>query len=228
MSRDLLDDLSARLFAAARQERPPAGAERRALEAARHAAAAPPARGGRSKVFLLAAALSGFALVLLALSRRERPDVSIAAERASSASRAPRPTMTTGLERPTTTPLSATSPAESASVSAKGPPSAGVAVRSLPTTLADELDALKIAQQALNASDARAALKALDRYDQVLKGQKLRAEATLLRIEALSLSGRREAAAELARRFTEQNPTSPLVDRARSFIKPGLGGSEHE
>jgi len=87
---------------------------------------------------------------------------------------------------------------------------------------------LKVAQQALASSDTQAALKALDRYDRILKGQKLRAEATLLRIEALSKSGQDQAAAELASRFARQNPTSPLVDRARSFIKPGLGDLEHD
>ena len=50
-----------------------------------------------------------------------------------------------------------------------------------------------------------------------------------LRIEALANSGQSQAAAELAARFAKQNPSSPLVDRARSFIREsGQGGSAHE
>jgi outer membrane protein assembly factor BamD (BamD/ComL family) len=84
--------------------------------------------------------------------------------------------------------------------------------------LSDELSALKVASSALSAGDPQAALAALDRYDRVLKGQKMRAEATLLRIEALARGGQTEAASVLAQRFVEQNPGSPLVDRARSFV----------
>ena len=99
----------------------------------------------------------------------------------------------------------------------------------MPPTLAEEIEALRVAEKSLSAGAPAEALKALDRYDRVLKGQKLRAEATLLRIEALSKSGQTQAAAELAARFTKQNPSSPLVDRARSFIKePGPEGAEHE
>jgi outer membrane protein assembly factor BamD (BamD/ComL family) len=84
--------------------------------------------------------------------------------------------------------------------------------------LSDELSALKVASSALSAGDPQAALVALDRYDRVLKGQKMRAEATLLRIEALSRAGQAEAASALAQSFVKQNPGSPLVDRARSFV----------
>jgi len=54
---------------------------------------------------------------------------------------------------------------------------------------------------------------------------KLRAEATLLRIQALARAGNAQAASTLAQRFVEQNPDSPLVDRARSFIQEGSGGN---
>jgi hypothetical protein len=166
-------------------------------------------------------------LVVLALSRPERAEVSIAAERPSSgAATTPRPALPAA--EPVPPPQPATSSAELAPVAPRALTTAGAATRSSPATLADELDSLKIAQQALSASDLPAALEALDRYDRVLKGQKLRAEATLLRIEALSRSGQRNAAAGLARRFAEQNPTSPLVDRARSFIEPEAGGRNND
>jgi outer membrane protein assembly factor BamD (BamD/ComL family) len=95
-------------------------------------------------------------------------------------------------------------------------------------TLADELETLKRAQSALDAGDARRALTTLDRYDRAAKGQRLRAEATVLRIEALSRAGQHGAAAALARRFVDQNPESPLVDRARSFIAkdPSAAGGQ--
>ena len=85
--------------------------------------------------------------------------------------------------------------------------------------MSDELGALKRASSALNAGDTRGALAALDQYDHVLKGTKMRAEATLLRIETLARAGQAGAASELAQRFVAQNPESPLVDRARSFVQ---------
>ena len=93
-----------------------------------------------------------------------------------------------------------------------------MAARLAPASLSDELSALKLASTALSGGDPQAALAALDRYDRVLKGQKLRAEATLIRIEALSRAGQSEAASALAQRFVAQNPGNPLVDRARSFV----------
>jgi hypothetical protein len=87
-------------------------------------------------------------------------------------------------------------------------------------TLSDELDALKRAETALASGNARDALAALDRYDHVLHGDKLRAEAALLRMDALSRSGQAAQAAALAARFVAENPGSPLVDRARSFLAP--------
>jgi hypothetical protein len=100
--------------------------------------------------------------------------------------------------------------------------------RSAPVTLADELVQLKRVENALGAGDTKHALDELDSYDRAPKGQRMRAEATLLRIEALSRAGRAEAAAVLARRFVEQNPKSPLVDRARSFVvnDPSAAGGQ--
>jgi len=92
-------------------------------------------------------------------------------------------------------------------------------VRSAPASLSDELGSLKLASSALSSGDPRAALAALDRYDHVLKGKVMRAEATLLRIEALARTGQTGAASTLAQRFVEQNPGSPLVDRARTFVQ---------
>ena len=47
----------------------------------------------------------------------------------------------------------------------------------------------------------------------------LGAEASLLRIEALAASGRRDEAARLARKFAVDHPNSPLIDRALAFVR---------
>ena len=86
------------------------------------------------------------------------------------------------------------------------------------STLGDELEALKRAETALGNGDAKGALDALDHYDHQLHGHELRAEAALLRMDALKRAGRAEQAAALAARFVAENPGSPLVDRARSFM----------
>ncbi len=89
-------------------------------------------------------------------------------------------------------------------------------------SLPDEIATLDRARAALVASDPGLALRVLDEYDQVLHGARLAAEATLLRIDALSRSGRAAAASELAARFIDANPGSTLADRARAFVHAGL------
>ncbi|HWA76756.1 MAG TPA: hypothetical protein VG937_30695 [Polyangiaceae bacterium] len=224
MSDDPLDQLSARLFRAAREEPLPDGAERRALEAMLHESGAPRVGRARSRILLLAAAFAGLVLLSTALSKRDRPEVSIAAEHPSVVKRAP-----------TLLPATATPPppepakkTEALPTVTSAKPKSVAPEHPTPPTLQDELEALRVAEKSLSAADPSAALQALDRYDRVLKGQKLRAEATLLRIEALSKSGQSQAAAELAARFAKQNPSSPLVDRARSFINQPAGEPERD
>ncbi|MES1173889.1 MAG: hypothetical protein ABUL62_06130 [Myxococcales bacterium] len=226
MTPDPIDEFGARLFEAARREQPPSGLEQRLLAGALREARAEEQRrpmalrrglttGAAVSVVLLAA---GIALQIRspkpnepisaepAVAHSASPKSPLAAESAPSASARPAPTSVPSIVKPTlTAPL----------------PSASAAV-----TLSDELDALKVASTALAAGDAPGALAALDRYDHVLKGSKLRAEATLLRIQALARAGNAQAASALAQRFVDQNPDSPLVDRARSFIQTtGLGGN---
>jgi hypothetical protein len=85
--------------------------------------------------------------------------------------------------------------------------------------LAEQLRRLKQARTALRAGDGATALALLESYDAELHGTDLAAEATLLRLEALTAVGRKAEAAALARRFVAENPDSPMVDRARSFIE---------
>ena len=221
MTPDPVDQLSARLFEAARTEAIPRGAEQRALEAARRDISREPANVARissARQWLAAAACVSLAAGAALLLRPKNADVGISAEPETVARARPEPRSVPS-SAPSSAPSAVAPIAPSLAVTAKPAPSvAPVPVRSAPASLSDELGALKVASSALSAGDPKAALSALDRYDRVLKGQKLRAEATLLKIEALSRAGQAQAASTLAQRFVEQNPGNPLVDRARSFV----------
>ncbi|MDX2055436.1 MAG: hypothetical protein SFV15_23745 [Polyangiaceae bacterium] len=218
MEKDPLDSLSAQLFAAAREEAPPAGAEARAVAAVRRQASGEPAAGVLvrgvfgSKAWLLAAVVASVAIAFGFVWFGAEPE---------HASIRPEPSRPLPTSEPVvvSTPSAPPVPAIPAPAKAAKGGAENASVKNSPATLSDELEALKVAQTALSASDAPGALRALDRYDRVLRGQKLRAEASLLRIEALSAAGQAEAASKLASRFVEENPNSPLVDRARTFIK---------
>lgn len=208
MTPDPLDQLSARLFQAAREEPPPEGAQRRVLLAVR---AAEPAPVARLRTAGIACGVIALAAAVVLWARREEPPSRISAEPIRPVLHAISP------------PAPASAPVVSSTqVPVKAAPSASTphALTSAPVTLDDELTALKRASSSLESGDARGALAALDQYDHVLKGKKLRAEATVLRIEALSRAGEREKASALAQQFVDQNPESPLVDRARSFTQP--------
>lgn len=88
-----------------------------------------------------------------------------------------------------------------------------------PFTLQRELELLGQTKAALAANDAKTALRVLSRYQSLsaTRGQ-LRAEAEVLRLEALSQNGQSEMAASEARKFLERRPTSPLVDKAKRFL----------
>ncbi len=225
MTQDPLDRLGARLFEAARSEAPAKGAEQRALLAALSEARTArvtvlPRRAAWAAVASVAVLAASVALLM----QRRKPAEQISAEPASAhsaAKPAPRAAVSAPSSSAPQKPAPAPAPSNVRSQLTAPLPSASAAA-----TLSDELDALKVASTALAAGDPGAALAALDRYDHVLKGSKLRAEATLLRIQALARSGNAQAASTLAQRFVDQNPDSPLVDRARSFIQtPGLGGN---
>lgn len=96
---------------------------------------------------------------------------------------------------------------------ASAPPPAGPPRASL----GQQLEQIKRARAALRAGDHQRALELLDAYRALPTGGDLGAEASLLRIEALALSGQRDAAAREARQFASNYPNSPLIDRALSF-----------
>ncbi len=86
-------------------------------------------------------------------------------------------------------------------------------------SLSEEVAALDQARQLLASGNTNGALAKLDDYKNVLGGKRLVLEAAVLRIQALSSAGRTAEASRLARRFIEENPGSPLVDRARGFVR---------
>jgi hypothetical protein len=219
MKPDPIDQLGARLFEAARREPLPEGALERALAAARREPVSSDSGSRLSRrttatLWLAAAALAAGAVLFV---RNGEPTSGISAEPSSSMqhNRAPQPP---SHPAPVADAAPSATTVERSIPSAAPAPSTPPPVHSAPATLTDELSSLKLASSALSAGDARAALAALDQYDR-MKGQKMRAEATLLRIEALARAGQPDAASTLAKRFVEQNPESPLVDRARSFVQ---------
>jgi len=215
---DPIDKLGERLFQAARREPLPDEGMERALLAARAELAAP-----RSKLILLsrpvrwtliAAAAAALAAGVTLFARHQDAIDRISAEPASTLQHAH------SAQAPSASAIALTA-APNPAPSTKPAPifSAAAPAHSAQASLSDELGALKRASSALNAGDTSGALSALDQYDHVLKGTKMRAEATLLRIETLSRAGQAGAASGLAQRFVAQNPESPLVDRARSFVQ---------
>ena len=101
-------------------------------------------------------------------------------------------------------------------------------LRRPPVTLEQELAGVQRARAALDRGDAQASLAELDRFGRERGWNRLDVEAGMLRIEALAGVGRSDEARKLARRFVEQHPNNPLVDRARRFAAPaGPSAGEH-
>ncbi len=233
MTRGPVDELASRLFEAARQEQPDAQFLRRVADASRQGErlASGPRRWSASRWrFRVGAALAAAALVggVLLLLPRQHQSIDIAPEavhgvagrsvQQAASLRSPEPPRATE---------------ESPDAPASAPPDRSAGRAGGPTretaTLADELAALQRARVALGSGDTNQALRELDRYQSTWKGRQLDAEASLLRIEALSSAGQTERAAAEARRFVQQNPNSPLVDRARGFLEqPSEDGVANE
>ena len=220
MSADRLDELAARLFQAGREERTSEAAERRTVnalrkqrnESSRRAATLP----RRPPVLLLAAAAAtALAAGGFLLTRGELKPIRISAERPASL--------------PAAQPSSAAIPrVAEPTPSSEAPLTLHVRAARPTASLEQELASLQSARTLLSSGRADAALRELDRFDRVLGGTQLEAEASLLRMEALAAAGRQDEAAKLARRFLDQHSTDPLVDRARSYITQSspAGGEE--
>ncbi|HVR18521.1 MAG TPA: hypothetical protein VMS65_02455 [Polyangiaceae bacterium] len=85
-------------------------------------------------------------------------------------------------------------------------------------SLSDEVAALEVARSALRAGDPGSALRSLDDYARTFRKKSLAAEATVLRIEALSASGDRAGARRLGESFLRMHPKGPYEKRVRSLI----------
>ena len=86
------------------------------------------------------------------------------------------------------------------------------------SSLDGEVTALDRARSALGAGDATRALELLGQYEQAFPKGALRPEATYLRIQALSKSGQRDAARELAARFLAKHPSSPHAAQLQALL----------
>src|SRR5688500_14924410 len=216
MTPDPLDRWAESLFENAARERPSAEVRQRALEQSLAVS------GNDSRVAialgavaLLAAAGVAFAVLPLA---RDTEEPSILPEQARSAAQQA-PTVASskqGMPVPTSEqPAEPKAPSTLPSAPTKSRPLPPAPV---PSTLEQELALLERARKKLSAGDSAAALSELDRYAGQ-RGGRLVAEATLLRLQALTRAGRAAEASRIARKFVADNPNDPLAERARSFIQ---------
>jgi hypothetical protein len=220
MTPDPLDRWAESLFESAARERPSAAVRQRALERS----LAVSRNDSRAAFAFGAVALLAAAGVALAVVPRDRDTEapSIQPERARSAALAAPVASSNvassnqGLPAATTErPAEPPAPSALPSATAKSKP---VLAAPVPSTLEQELALLERARAKLSSGDSAAALSELDRYAGQ-RGGRLVAEATLLRLQALTRAGRAAEASRLARKFVAENPNDPLAERARSFIQ---------
>ena len=131
------------------------------------------------------------------------------------------------LEPAAAAPAAPAAPVEAARVETAEPPAATKArssgnARAEPKPVSDppltaELAALDAARSSLSHSDPSAALSALDGYARNFPRGRLKLEAEVLRIGALSKSGQTEAARKRAQTFLRLHPDSVLASRVRSY-----------
>jgi len=222
VSRDPLDDFATRLFQAGREEPVPDATGRRIAGKLREQRA--PANTSsatlvswpktRAAAALVAAVVAAGAFLLV---RASSDPIDISAEPT------PPPASAPAVDPPATAVL-----VPSGSPPEEPRPTPPTRAPHAPATLDQELVSLETARAALADGNPKAALAQLDRFERVLRGKQLEAEASLLRIEALAALGRHDRAAELARRFVVEHSTDPLVDRARNFItEPSVPDGGH-
>ncbi len=203
-----------RLFRAARSEKPRTDVRSRAIaRAIASTRVRSPARG--LSLGIVVAAAAGVVLTL-GFHRLQGVRISVGPETLPASA------------RPNPTPELPARPSEPARPSSTTAPSADgradskrhdeTAVPRPAPTLGQELALLQAARAALDAGNGKHALALLDQYARSTHKPRLADEATVVRLEALSRTGRGAEAAKLAREFVAEHPGSPLVDRARAFI----------
>jgi hypothetical protein len=217
--RDPHDELERALFDAARQELPEERVRARAKQLVRSASAGIHAVSTRRRRevwylpalgFGLAIAVIAFAIASARPERSHDAPLTITAEEPVQRKRASSPLPEVPVVEPAAParPLLAPRATDTARKLAPAAPKP-------PPTLAEEIAILDRARSALATKDGAQALALVEEYERKLGGTRMRAEAALLRIEALVERGDRARAAELARRFVNDHAGSPLADRAR-------------
>ena len=122
-------------------------------------------------------------------------------------------------------------PETEAAVAAEAPapaPAPRAVVPSKVDTLPLELEAIDNARRALASGNPALASRLLDSYQARFPKPRLRAEATVLRVETLIARGDRAGAARLGRAFLTSNPKSPYARRVRSLIGDTAAASDGE
>jgi hypothetical protein len=99
-------------------------------------------------------------------------------------------------------------------------PSASTAQPSRLDLLREEAEGVRKVRQMLREKNAAAALTELDRLAGRMPNGPLEEEREVLTIEALSMSGRTEAAKRRAERFLFERPQSVHASRVRAFTSP--------
>ncbi len=254
MSDDPLDELGRRLFTVAHTERPSPALRERLLAShqalgsgaaqksrdSEQAGRSERARPSLGRWLLLAALVAGLALALPRVLHRapnpEKPLISAEYRKERAASPIEH-AQTLGPSEPADSSEAATlrdrvpkaaptppnsQPGPSRLARTREAPAAPSPTRA---ALAEQLEWLKQARVALRSGDSVRALELLETYESKRAGADLQDEANLLRIEALAAMGRQAEATLLAERLVRENPNSPLVDRARSFIRDAASES---
>lgn len=222
--RELMDEL----FRAARREAPN-GATRDRIRAAVLESSEHRSSGLRAVLtsalhapwgvkLAVAGAAAAIAVAPFVARSRHEPPISVSPEPISATPPAP----ALSLPSPMTWPAPSAEPSASAHPVTERAPRPELSAPRPPPSLSDEVAALDQARSVLASGDTARALSLLDAYAHS-GGKRLSAEATLLRIEALSRAGRRSEARAIAQRFVAKNVGSPLADRARQ-----LGGLEKD
>lgn len=85
-------------------------------------------------------------------------------------------------------------------------------------TFSAEIAQIDAARRALARGDGAAALQRIARYEADFDTPHFGQEATVLRVQALELTGQRDRAEQLARRFLASHPNSALAPRVRTLI----------
>jgi hypothetical protein len=218
---DELDRLSSELFDAARRDAPSPALRARLLElpSEKRRFNAPVALGVGALLALAAA-------VAVMIRASHGNDVSVEIDREPSTASAARERPRPNAEAIAPSPAPTTEPSALAAKrrsTAKAPSASAGPPTTL--TLSAELALLNEARAHVSQGEPARALELLARHDRAPNAS-LRAEAALLRIEALRAAGDVAQAAELAKEFVERYPQSPLADRARRLSTDGEGSKE--